>query len=286
MGYMHIDNLYKNQTILMFKECYALEKVHGTSAHISFKDQITFSSGGAKHEHFKSLFKDVSDKFKWDDIKQDIVVFGEAHGGKFASSIYGKNLKFVVFDVKIDDLWLSVPNAEDVAVNMLGLEFVDYKRITTNLIDIDTERDRPSVQSIRNGIKEPKKREGVVLRPIVEVKLNNGNRVMAKHKHAEEQETSTPREVSPERLKVLEDAREIAEEWVTNKRLEHVLQKVGIGIELSIKNTKDVNHAMIEDVIREGKGEIVDSPEARKAISIKAAELFKQYLKGSNNAID
>lgn len=30
MGYAHIDNLYKNQTILKtFKRCYALEKIHG-----------------------------------------------------------------------------------------------------------------------------------------------------------------------------------------------------------------------------------------------------------------
>ncbi len=34
MGYLHIDNLYKNQTIRLFRECYALEKVHGTSAHV------------------------------------------------------------------------------------------------------------------------------------------------------------------------------------------------------------------------------------------------------------
>ena len=27
MGYLHIDNLYKNTTILNFKECYALEKI-------------------------------------------------------------------------------------------------------------------------------------------------------------------------------------------------------------------------------------------------------------------
>ena len=27
MGYLHIDNLYKNQTIRLFRECYALEKV-------------------------------------------------------------------------------------------------------------------------------------------------------------------------------------------------------------------------------------------------------------------
>jgi intein/homing endonuclease len=30
MAYLHhLDNLYKNQDILMFKECYALEKIHG-----------------------------------------------------------------------------------------------------------------------------------------------------------------------------------------------------------------------------------------------------------------
>lgn len=33
MGYLHIDNLYKNRDILLFRECWALEKVHGTSAH-------------------------------------------------------------------------------------------------------------------------------------------------------------------------------------------------------------------------------------------------------------
>jgi hypothetical protein len=29
MGYRHIENLYKNKMILMFKECYAMEKIHG-----------------------------------------------------------------------------------------------------------------------------------------------------------------------------------------------------------------------------------------------------------------
>lgn len=38
MAYMHIENLYANQTILESKECYAMEKIHGTSAHISGKD--------------------------------------------------------------------------------------------------------------------------------------------------------------------------------------------------------------------------------------------------------
>ena len=57
MGYLHIDNLYKNQNILMFRECYATEKIHGTSAHVSWNDgKVGFFSGGEKYESFVKLF--------------------------------------------------------------------------------------------------------------------------------------------------------------------------------------------------------------------------------------
>ncbi len=57
MGYMHIDNLYRAQEILSFKTCYALEKIHGTSANVSWKDgKVWFSSGGEKRERFVTLF--------------------------------------------------------------------------------------------------------------------------------------------------------------------------------------------------------------------------------------
>lgn len=35
MGYLHIDNLYKAQEILAFRTCFALEKIHGTSANVA-----------------------------------------------------------------------------------------------------------------------------------------------------------------------------------------------------------------------------------------------------------
>lgn len=63
MGYLHIDNLYKNQKILAFRRCYALEKVHGTSAHIAYQsavsgraEELRFFSDGEKHERFCGLF--------------------------------------------------------------------------------------------------------------------------------------------------------------------------------------------------------------------------------------
>lgn len=37
MSYADIENLYKNRRIMLFKECYAMEKIHGTSAHVGWK---------------------------------------------------------------------------------------------------------------------------------------------------------------------------------------------------------------------------------------------------------
>jgi len=41
MGYLNIDNLYKAQEVLMFRECYAMEKIHGTSAQPCFSKIIS-----------------------------------------------------------------------------------------------------------------------------------------------------------------------------------------------------------------------------------------------------
>lgn len=279
MGYLHIDNLYKNTDILLFKECYAMEKIHGTSAHISWKDgKMNLFSGGEKHEKFMKVFdlEELEKRFS-ELFDCDVVVFGEAYGGKCQgmSETYGKELKFVVFDVTVDKNWLDVPNAEDVA-NKLGLDFVDYERVSTDLKSLDKERDKDSAQAVRNNCGEGKLREGVVLRPLIELKKNNGSRIIVKHKRDEFLETKTKREVNPEKLKILEDAKSIAEEWVTPMRLNHVLDKLGNPTE--IEKTRDVIKAMIEDVIREAKGEIKESKLASQFIGKKAAQLYKRRI--------
>lgn len=282
MGYLHIDNLYKNQDILLFKECYALEKIHGTSAHISWRGEkgLHFFSGGSPAKLFEGLFdkETLEQKLKEKIGDKSVTIYGEAYGGKEQgmSATYGKELKFVVFDVKIDELWLNVPAAEAFATS-LGLEFVHYIRIPTDILTIDAERDADSVQAVRNGVGSGKKREGVILRPLVELRGNNSERVISKHKRAEFKETKTPREVDPDKLAVLTEATTIAEEWVTVMRLQHVLDKLPQPWDIS--QTPDVIHAMIEDVIREAAGEIVDSKEVRKAIGKKTSMEFKRFLK-------
>lgn len=288
MGYAHIDNLYKNQEILMFKECYALEKVHGSSGHVKYKvndNKLVIYAGGVSHELFVKNFDEekLTNELKQycfdHQISEDITFFGEAYGGKHQKmgETYGKELRFIVFDVNVDGKFLNVPIAEEVAKSF-GLEFVEYELIPTDLNEINRCRDKPSELAIRRGMGDTKVREGVVLRPIIEVTKNNGERVCAKHKRDEFRETATPKIVDdPQKLEVLANAIAIAEEWVTVTRLQHVLDK----IEESNRNHLNVINAMIEDVYREAKGEIVESPETKKAISKKTAQIFSKYMKES-----
>ena len=277
---MHIDNLYKNQDILLFSECYAMEKIHGTSAHISYNNgEVKFFAGGGNYDNFVAIFNldDLRKRFGKVIVGgETVIVYGESYGGKQQgmSSVYGKEGKFVAFEVKIGDAWLNVPKAEQIVLG-LGLEFVHYKRISTNMTAIDAERDALSIQAQRNGMGEHP-REGVVLRPIEEVTKNNGNRIIAKHKTDAFSETKTPRDVSPEKLRVIEEARAIADEWVTLMRLEHILSSN--GLELSMENIGKIIPLMTEDIIREAEGEIVDSSDARKEIGKQTALLAKRKL--------
>lgn len=287
MGYMHIDNLYKAQEILEFKRCYALEKIHGTSAHIAFKNgQLTFFSGGEKHANFVSLFDVVALEAKLRErftAESDVTVYGEAYGGKcqHMSATYGPSLKFVAFDVQIGEAWLAVPNA-NAFVTALGLEFVDYALVSTDIEALNAERDKSSTQAVRNGIDEPKIREGVVLRPFYEWKDHRGNRVIVKHKRAEFAERGRPNvELDPSRREMLAGAEAIALEWVTPMRLEHVIDAILAqreNKEIEMRDTPVVIAAMVEDVTREAAGEIEDNQPARKAIGARTVQLFKQRV--------
>lgn len=282
MGYRHILNAYKDKRFLMFKEVYAMEKVHGTSAHISLKDgKVHYFAGGEKHDNFVKVFdSDIEDRLR-SLGHEEITIFGEAYGGKCQgmSATYGKELRFIVFEVKIGDTWLSVPNAENVT-NKLGLEFVPYERVPATLEALDKERDRPSRVAQRRGILEEKFSEGIVIRPLEEVTFSNGDRCIVKHKRAEFSErksgADTNANIDPEKLAVLTRAQDIADEWVTPMRLQHVLDKLSVTLDMSA--TPAVIRAMQEDVLREAAGEILESKEALKAIANKTSQLYKKFV--------
>jgi len=283
MGYMHIENLYKNQDIFMFKRCYAMEKIHGTSAHISYKDgNINFFAGGSKHETFVKLFDVEMLLMALKETTSDersIHIYGEAYGGSiqrgWTTESYGNQICFVAFEVKIGDTWLSVPKAEHFC-KRLGLDFVHYLEIPTMLEYIDAERDADSIQAIKNGMGEGHKREGIVLRPLEEVIKNNGERVIAKHKRADCSETTTPRNITDKLIRQT-DIKKIVDEWVTEERLNHIVTSG--EVELKLENIGKMMHIMISDIYREGKDEIEESKDLERAIGRETALLVKRQIK-------
>lgn len=281
MGYMHIDNLYKNQAVLMFRTCYALEKVHGTSAHITYRQgqPLILFSGGENHARFAALFDhhDLAARF-FALGHPEITVYSEAYGGSQQGMrlTYGGDLRFIAFDVMVGEHWLSVPDANHVSVG-LDLEFVPFVKASTDLDTLDRLRDQPSVVAELRGCGSDKPREGVVLRPPIEVRLNNGDRIIAKHKGQAFSERVTPQKiVDPAKLEVLAAADAIAQEWVTPMRLTHVLDKLAAPIDM--KATPVVIAAMVANVYREAYGEVVESKVATAAIGKRTAALLKERL--------
>lgn len=271
MGYLHITNLYNEPGAL---ECYALEKIHGTSAHVAYrKGNLHFYAGGMPDAGFKALFDPValttilSETFKEND---DLTVFGEAFGGKLQgmSDTYGKATRFLAFDVRLNGVWLDVPSAENVAKS-LNIGFVPYERGPLQLDWLNEQRDRDALTAVVPG----KMREGIVIRGIKELNHKDGSRFIYKHKRQEFRETKTVREVDPARALVLTGAAAIAEEYVTPMRLEHVLQRVPYN---SARDTGAVIAAMAEDVMREGELESIWTKDIARAVSTATVKLLTQ----------
>ena len=287
MGYMKIPNLYKDTRILEFRHCFAMEKLHGTSCHLVWapsKKTIKYFSGGVKHDDFAGLFNHSELVNLFSNIigEQGCTVFGEGYGGKCQkmAHTYGE-LKFAVFDIQINSKWLPVPAMTHLARRM-GFDTVPWRYVSTDLEALDYERDRPSVQAIKWGMGEDKLREGIVLRPPFEVKTNRG-RLIAKHKgkaFQEREKQPKPKKNQDISQEVLKEADAIAQEWATEMRLDHVLDKLTVdGQQPVIQDTGKVLNAMAEDVRIEAEGEIVWNHTVAKAVKNKARRMFHSRLK-------
>lgn len=277
MSYLHIENLDKDGRVLLFKQVWATEKIHGTGAWIVYSGpgpKLKFHSG-QNAVAFASLFdaeKIKADLAKRFDLKP-VTLYGEHYGGKIMADMvgtYGPEYRFALYDVLVDGKWLSFDIVQKLGAE-LGLDVVSGHVVDATIETLAIERDRPSEQAVKNGITEPRKREGIVIRPLREM-YDNKSRIIAKFKGDDFRETRTPRVPSAERLPAITEAEKIAWEWVTEMRLTHVLNKLGNPTDP--RKTPEVIAAMTEDILRESKGEIVFSPEAGKAIARAAGALY------------
>jgi len=125
---------------------------------------------------------------------------------------------------------------------------------------------------------ETKEREGIVVRPLLELRKNNGERICAKHKGAKFAELASTPKVRPGAMELIGEARKVAEQFVTEMRLMHVLQKLPGALEEGLPAIPKVIAAMVEDITREGKGEFEENKKVNGEIARSTALLFKQRV--------
>ena len=317
MGYMHIENLYKHPDFIdPLKHVYMMEKIHGTSAHIEYacknslkeykKNNIEcktiscsdnyvlkFYPGGEKLELFCNLFDkshlnrvlyEICSENKYLSIK----IHGEAYGGKQQkmAATYGPDLKFIVFDIKINDkYYLNVPEAFEMA-KILNLEFVHYIKGPCDINILDQQMKENSIQAIRNGMGPGKHREGIVVRPLDETYDSLDRRMIFKHKNQEFCEVKSTRPLG-EKLVVLKDSFKIIDEWLTEERFRHVADRLIRDREnknIVIQDIAKFIELMVEDINRESQGEVEWSQELEREIRKRTGIMFRQIYQSSNKS--
>jgi hypothetical protein len=170
------------------------EKVDGTNIRVMLPNyreegkQFGISFGGKTDEAQipATLVRRLEERFHSDETRAKLAemfpegnacLYGEGYGAKIqkGGGNYRQDQDFVLFDVKVGDWWLERSNVEDVA-GKLGLDVVPIIGKGSLLT---------MVAMTRQGFKSQWgdfPAEGVVARPVCELKSRNGERLITKIK--------------------------------------------------------------------------------------------------------
>ena len=178
----------RNEAIeyLMYLPWIFTEKIDGTNIRIHWDGhKVSFGARTEKSTIPPHLMKYLVDTFGGDETEQlfeqtygdkEVILFGEGYGAKInKGEAYRPDVSFILFDVLVEDIYQSREVVEDTAT-MFGIEVVPV--VCAGTID----------DGVRFVMSNPKSTignammEGVVGRPLIELKDGNGQRVIVKMK--------------------------------------------------------------------------------------------------------
>ena len=184
-----IEGKYRNETIeyLANNEWEFTEKIDGTNIRIYWDGhKITFGGRTERASIPGHLVNKLNEIFLNEETEQlfeqkfgekEVILFGEGYGVKIQNGgEYRSDVGFILFDVLIDDIYLSRESVEDIAT-AFALEIVPIVLRGTIQEAVDFVKTKP-YSTIGKA-----KMEGVVGRPKVEMHDRCGNRVIVKIKH-------------------------------------------------------------------------------------------------------
>lgn len=178
---------YRNETVEMLKDCEweFTEKIDGTNVRVVWDGhKVSFYGRTDRAELPKRLVEALEVAFGGEVNEQifeehfgetEVILYGEGYGAKIqkGGGDYRSDNAFILFDVQIDDLFLTRENVVEIA-RYFGIDVVPIVLTGTIVDGIRFVMSRP------NSTIGVAKMEGVVGRPRVELRDRRGNRVIVK----------------------------------------------------------------------------------------------------------
>ncbi|MFH1654926.1 MAG: RNA ligase family protein [Pseudomonadota bacterium] len=308
--YPHMKNLDEMTSIYNLDEVIVTEKVHGSSMRIGMIDgalriggrRLEFTNISPESKDGQGFVSWVIDtglnqrlQEKFSD--HDITFYGEWFGSGTPKRGWPKIQKgiryidgndFRVFDVKLDGKYLAQDEVEKYAT-MVGLKTLPVlyrgkpdEKTFFSFIDTFSRLGK------ENGIDDPQNTiEGIVIRPVEFMWAENRDPMMAKlkiGKWAERASMSKGPKTPKKKREIIPGAEEFAKEFVTEMRLEHILDQLREEkIDIAPTAMGEVMKRMGQDIKREGETALTEASLEWKDVSSFVTrftkDIFLKFLK-------
>lgn len=183
-----IEGKFRNEAVefLANNKWAFTEKIDGTNIRIYWDGhKITFGGRTERAQIPSHLLNKLSDMFLNNETEElfeqkfgdrEVILFGEGYGVKIQNGgAYRSDVGFILFDVMIGDNYQSRESVEDIA-KCFNLEIVPIIMYGTIQEAVDFVKTKP------NSTIGTAKMEGLVGRPVIEMRDRCGNRMIVKIK--------------------------------------------------------------------------------------------------------
>lgn len=183
---------WRNQAVEYLKDCIwdFTEKIDGTNTQIAWDGhKVTFGGRTERAQIPVDLMNYLISTFSGNENEEifeqkfgemGVVLFGEGFGPKIqkGGGLYRDDVSFALFDVYIPEkgIWMTRESVADIA-KTFGISTVPHIGCGTLQDAINIVKTRP-----RSKINQAHEIEGIVARPLIELKDNQGKRIIVKIK--------------------------------------------------------------------------------------------------------
>lgn len=183
-----IEGAFRNDAVkyLANNDWYFTEKIDGTNIRIHWDGhKVEFAGRTDRAQIPKSLMDYLTNTFGSMEVEEmfeqkfgeiDVILFGEGYGpGIQKGGAYRDDVSFILFDVLIGNTWLKRDSVEDIAT-AFGVDIVPIIFVGNIKKAVDFVKTKPKSTIGTANM------EGVVGRPVIEMKNRLGKRVIVKIK--------------------------------------------------------------------------------------------------------